>query len=260
MMRIFSKVSYKVSVKFFLYLVVRYFYIYKTTNKIDNKIYIGKRITTTNYENDGYLGSGMILQSIIEKYGREVLQKEILELCKDKIELEERERFWISFYNSTDIKVGYNLTEGGTGGPTNQGKRFSEEWKQNISVARKNQGNTENHRLAKLRPEYKENQSKASKLSWLNNNIGKKRKKTYKEQEEKGIVRKTNKGFKQSDEVKKSISEKLSIKVKCVNVEDNSEIVYDSISLAEKELNVAVFYYIDTDKLFKKKFSLKRIK
>lgn len=43
--------------------------IYKTTNKIDGKIYIGKH--ETQDLKDGYLGSGTHLKRAIKKYGEE---------------------------------------------------------------------------------------------------------------------------------------------------------------------------------------------
>lgn len=42
--------------------------IYKTTNLINGKIYIGQHYTSAD---DGYLGSGKILNLAIDKYGIE---------------------------------------------------------------------------------------------------------------------------------------------------------------------------------------------
>jgi hypothetical protein len=44
-------------------------YIYKTTNLINGKIYIGKR-SHKNPEKDKYLGSGNVLKQAISKYGK----------------------------------------------------------------------------------------------------------------------------------------------------------------------------------------------
>ena len=87
--------------------------IYKTTNITNGKIYVGK----DKNNNPNYLGSGVILEQAIEKYGRQSFQKEVLEECNDTI-VDSREIYWIARLNSTDNKIGYNITNGGTGGDT----------------------------------------------------------------------------------------------------------------------------------------------
>ena len=88
--------------------------IYKTTNTVNGKIYIGKNATN----DPEYLGSGDYLRRAIKKYGRDKFVKEILETCPDEKTLDERERYWIAVYDSTDERIGYNLTDGGSGGDT----------------------------------------------------------------------------------------------------------------------------------------------
>jgi len=46
-----------------------HFILYKTTNLVNNKTYIG--IHRTNDLNDGYLGSGVAFKKALKKYGRE---------------------------------------------------------------------------------------------------------------------------------------------------------------------------------------------
>lgn len=84
--------------------------IYKTTNLINGKIYIGQ----DSRNNPNYYGSGKVLKSAISKYGKENFQKEILEYCATKDELNEREIYWIQFYKSNIS--GYNISTGGNGG------------------------------------------------------------------------------------------------------------------------------------------------
>jgi len=94
--------------------------VYKTTNLINGKIYIGQDANN----NPRYLGSGFVLKQAIEKYGRENFNKEILEFCNES-NLDQREIYWIKEYNSTDKTIGYNRTDGGGGGNTR--KHMSEE-------------------------------------------------------------------------------------------------------------------------------------
>jgi len=88
--------------------------IYKTTNLLNNKVYIGK--DTIN--NPTYYGSGLLIRAAIKKYGKENFKKEIIETCPATDILNEREKYWIDFFKSTDRIIGYNLTDGGTGGQT----------------------------------------------------------------------------------------------------------------------------------------------
>ena len=90
-------------------------YIYKTTNLINKKIYIGQKIYRKKDDN-WYLGSGIVLNKAIKKYGRENFIKEIIECCETKKDLNEKEKYWIKFYDSTNRNIGYNISEGGDGG------------------------------------------------------------------------------------------------------------------------------------------------
>jgi len=99
-------------------------YIYKTTNLITNKIYVGQTI----FDNKNYFGSGVYLNNSIKKHGKKNFKKEILEYCK-KDKLNEREIFWISELDATNPKVGYNLNKGGGGDGYTNIKKFSKKIK-----------------------------------------------------------------------------------------------------------------------------------
>lgn len=67
-------------------------YIYKTTNLINGKLYIGKHKATV-FEPDKYKGSGKLLLRAFTKYGKENFKCELLETCETVQELNEREQF-----------------------------------------------------------------------------------------------------------------------------------------------------------------------
>ena len=91
-----------------------YGYIYKTTNLVNNKIYIGQHRGA--YLDENYLGSGKLLAAAINKYGKGSFKCELLELCADKTALDQKEKEYIKKYNSQNNEIGYNISEGGQGG------------------------------------------------------------------------------------------------------------------------------------------------
>lgn len=90
-----------------------YYFIYETTNLINGKKYIGKHITDNL--DDGYLGSGIVLQNAIKKYGRENFKREILEFCENEEQCYELEYEYIKNANAYSSSNYYNLSEGGKG-------------------------------------------------------------------------------------------------------------------------------------------------
>lgn len=105
--------------------------IYKITNLVNGKIYIGQ----TNGNRKNYLGGGKILKLAFKKYGRYNFKKEtIIEGNFNRLLTDELEKHYIKLYNSTDKEVGYNLENGGEGHP---GKKHTNETKIKISIANK---------------------------------------------------------------------------------------------------------------------------
>lgn len=83
--------------------------IYKITNKINGKYYIGKH--QTKDLNDGYMGSGKLLKRAIAKYGIESFFKEILFVFDNETEMNNKEKELVVVSEQT-----YNLCPGGHGG------------------------------------------------------------------------------------------------------------------------------------------------
>ena len=91
----------------------QYHYLYKITNLINDKIYIG--IHSTDNLDDDYFGSGVKLKLAIKKYGKENFKKEILEWFDWRIEALQRES---EVVNEEFVKrhKTYNIDIGGNGG------------------------------------------------------------------------------------------------------------------------------------------------
>ena len=87
--------------------------IYKITNTIDGKIYIGKH--QTNNLDDGYMGSGKILRRAQDKHGLDKFVKEILHVFDTEEEMNAKEKELVTeeFCLREDT---YNLCVGGQGG------------------------------------------------------------------------------------------------------------------------------------------------
>lgn len=91
----------------------KYHFIYKTTNLLNGKYYVGMH-STSNLK-DGYLGSGKRLRYSIKKYGIENFKLEIVEWFDSRIELAKREKELVNEQLLTDDMC-MNLKIGGVGG------------------------------------------------------------------------------------------------------------------------------------------------
>ena len=97
--------------------------IYKITCTRNNKIYIGLTTKTLNwrfkkhiYEAFKYPDSPLHIRRAIRKYGADAFTIEQIDTAETQQELNQKEKYWIAFYNSTE--TGYNETAGGEGGNT----------------------------------------------------------------------------------------------------------------------------------------------
>jgi len=102
--------------------------IYKTTNLINGKTYIGK----STKDDPKYFGSGLLLRKAIHKYGIENFKKEIICVCSSIEEMNEKEKFWINEYSGENS---YNIATGGEGGDTLTNNPNLDKIKQKISDA-----------------------------------------------------------------------------------------------------------------------------
>jgi len=136
--------------------------IYKATNKVNGKCYIGqtskvlnKRIY--NHFNIRKKKSCPYFHNAIHKYGEDNFLWEVIEECSSKKEMDEMEFHYIKQYNSL-APNGYNLTMGGGG---SCGYKHTKEECKKISIRNKGILKTKEH---------KENLSKAREKLWKDPN------------------------------------------------------------------------------------------
>ncbi len=98
-----------------------YGYIYKTTNLVNGKVYIGKH-KSNYFDFDNYKGSGKLLYKAFKKYGFQNFKCELLEsvdniptICNSKEELNQSEIYYIKYFNAQKNLNFYNIAKGGEG-------------------------------------------------------------------------------------------------------------------------------------------------
>ena len=93
--------------------------IYKITNEINGKVYIGLTTQTLEYSWSRHLTEGRNIKNnkhlykAMRKYGEHNFVIEQIDESNDFAELGELERKYIKMYDSTNAEKGYNLTAGG---------------------------------------------------------------------------------------------------------------------------------------------------
>lgn len=120
-----------------------FYTIYKITNTINDRYYIGMH--KTQELDDGYMGSGKLIRKAIQKYGISSFRKEILFVFDNEDDMRNKERELVVL-----DEMSYNLCDGGKGGfgyinrsniPKMLGKTHTESTKKKISSKMKNNKN-----------------------------------------------------------------------------------------------------------------------
>lgn len=95
--------------------------IYKLTNQINNKIYIGQTCQKVEerWRDHRKFSNDSLIARAIKKYGWENFDKKVIDTALTQEEADEKERYWIEYYRcSISIygkESGYNITIGGNG-------------------------------------------------------------------------------------------------------------------------------------------------
>ena len=215
---------------------MRTLYIYKITNKINGKTYIGQRHCPENktpWTDTKYMGSGIHLKSSENKYGIDNFSKEIIAICYNEHMLNILEKEYTALYRNIG-KAEYNIADGGNFSKTFSGGSRSEngfkKWKNSImnlykdeNYRRKHCEKIKNEKFYKAisTDEYKTKISLSAKKMWSDENkkkeIGRK------------ISEKT-KGLRKSEKAKLNISKGVK----------NSEVFKAAMSSAEHREKLSI--------------------
>lgn len=140
--------------------------VYKITNKINNKVYIGQTIISIRKRWTSHCSLSKsvhrsAIRSAIQKYGKDNFEIKVIAKCNSIDELNHREKYYISLFKSL-APNGYNLESGG-----NLKKTVSLETRAKISKASK-LSNLGKIRTAEMKVNYS-----LSKTGCKNPNFGK---------------------------------------------------------------------------------------
>ena len=161
--------------------------VYLTTHLPTGKMYIGK--DKNNHHR--YFGSGVGIKNIIKTEGRDNLKKSILEECNDLKTLNQREEYWLNYYDAENNPMFLNRTNKayGCSRQTEEGKRkikenrtpyiWTKEMREKASKQRigktKLHPNTRSDKGAKRSQKWKDAISKSVKdkpKTWLRKKVG----------------------------------------------------------------------------------------
>lgn len=94
------------------------FEVYKLTDLTNNKIYIGATtegvgVRFNHHVQRANSGSQYPIHIAIREHGKDNFKIELLEMCNDLLQMNEREAYWIAILSSTNPDIGYNSKIGG---------------------------------------------------------------------------------------------------------------------------------------------------
>jgi len=144
--------------------------IYKVTNLINNKVYIGQTIKTLSQRKCDHAYRAKVndkrtaFQIALLQHGVSAFQWDEIDTANSQDELDAKEKFWVAYFKTNDPMYGYNSTDGGiktvyspeirrkmsdakTGKKNpNFGKHLSDETRKKMSEIRKGKPKSDDHR------------------------------------------------------------------------------------------------------------------
>jgi group I intron endonuclease len=245
--------------------------IYKATNKVNGKVYIGKTKYTLDHRKSEHIRKAkngkLLFHKALRKYGEVNFDWNVIYQCDNFEELNKAEIKFITEYNSNE--VGYNLTTGGDGGYTFsddvlkkigehtklrndkfgnpfEGKTHSDETKKILSEKAKIRYQTNEHPLKGVpRPDDVKDKISTKVNDWLKDNEPSMKGKVHTTKAKQAMREaridwhtENENGFKgktHTDEVKKRISEKAKGRPSPNKDKELSETHRENLSKAQSE-------------------------
>lgn len=199
--------------------------IYKITNLINSKAYIGQTIYELEQrwvQHNSKSSGCRAIANALRKYGKENFTIEIVTICYSLEELNAQEEKYIKEFN-TLAPNGYNLTTGG------ESRILTEESRKKISIANKGRSHSEDFREMRRQLQSGKIRSEVTKNKMSKSSLGK-----PKTDEHRLNISKAKTGKKLSLDHKESIKKTLQKPIKC----DQTGQLFESASAAAKELKI----------------------
>ncbi|MFY8170441.1 MAG: GIY-YIG nuclease family protein [Candidatus Fonsibacter sp.] len=107
-------------------MLTRYGIVYLITNKVNGKIYLGQttKSLSERWRQHCISDNCKKLHNAIKKYGKDSFDVSEIYTSFSKEDLDNKEIYWISYFNTVDGKFGYNLKSGGSRGVNSQEVRI----------------------------------------------------------------------------------------------------------------------------------------
>jgi group I intron endonuclease len=202
--------------------------IYKVTNKINGKIYIGQTKHSIEKRMKQHISGhcGRYFYSAIKKYGYLNFIFEIIDSCDNFEDLDKKEQYYIKLYNSDNKDKGYNMTSGGQ-----LGMKYNKESRENLGKSRKGivMSLETRQKISKAKKGHKQSIETIKKRIASHSGSKHYRYGKHCSDELKEKLSKFNMGKKLSEETKKRIGEACNLRKYIYNIIDPNGVRYDNI-------------------------------